>query len=381
GEARIGATPSSDLSWTRLPEPKVGGYDIEPDGREDVKVENRWFSLVIDGHHGDIRKLVDRRTGVDVFSGHAAAPIVVDDPTDTWSHGVFSFHEERGRFGAARVRVVEEGPVRIVVRARSSFGSSTLLQDFILYREIPRITVRAVVDWHEKLSLLKISFPVGVQKPAATYEIPYGHIQRPCNGEEEPGQNWVDVSGEASVGGRPTSYGLSVLNDCTYSFDVRGGDLRLTILRSPVYAHHTPTVLEENGDYVYMDQGRHAFSYELVPHTGSWQDGETVRSAQVLNAPLVALVEHAHAGDLPAAASHIQVDAPNVIATVLKQREDSRDLVLRCYESVGRATEATIDLPLLKRKIPVSLKPCEIKTFVIPREPSKPVAPTDFLED
>ncbi len=212
---------------------------------------------------------------------------------------MFSFHEERGRFGAARVRVVEEGPVRIVVRARSSFGSSTLLQDFILYRDIPRITVRAVVDWHEKLSLLKISFPVNVQKPAATYEIPYGHIQRPCNGEEEPGQNWVDVSGEASAGGKPTSYGLSVLNDCTYSFDVRGGDLRLTILRSPVYAHHTPTVLEENGDYVYMDQGRHVFSYELVPHAGSWQDGETVGSAQVLNAPLFALVEHVHAGDLP----------------------------------------------------------------------------------
>ena len=43
--------------------------------------------------------------------------------------------------------------------------------------------------------MLKISFPVNITDPVATYEIPYGYIERPVNGEEEPGQQWLDIFG------------------------------------------------------------------------------------------------------------------------------------------------------------------------------------------
>jgi alpha-mannosidase len=64
----------------------------------------------------------------------------------------------------------------------------------------------------------------------ATYEIPYGQIERPTNGEEEPGQSWVDLSGVAR--GVEIPYGVSILNDGKYSFDISGRTMRLTVLRS-----------------------------------------------------------------------------------------------------------------------------------------------------
>ncbi len=372
---------SDGLSWRKMPASVRAGYATQPDGRDDLVIENRWFRMEIDGRRGDIVGLRDKRNGVDVFSSPAAVPIVIDDPSDTWSHGVFSFDTERGRFDDAHVRVVEEGPVRIVVRARSSYGDSTLLQDFTLYRDLPRISVRAVVDWHEKLSMLKLSFPVNVGNPVATCEIPYGSIERATNGEEEPGQRWIDVTGAAIGAGNGRDYGLSILNDSLYSYSVRGYDMRLTVLRSPVYAHHTPTALVPGEDYMYMDQGIHSFAYELLPHAGPWQDADTVRNALLLNAPPLALVEHVHEGPLSPAAELVRVSAPNVIVSAMKMREDGDDIIVRCHESAGRAVEALLEMPFLHRTIPFSIGPWEIKTWIVSRDVARPVKETSFLED
>ena len=121
-------------------------------------------------------------------------------------------------------------------------GTRQLAQEFTLYRGLDVIEVRVTVDWHEQFKALALSFPVDLRFFKATYEIPYGQIERPADGEEEPGQSWIDLSGEARAAGVP--YGLSLLNDGKYSFSVTDRDMRMTVLRSPIYAHHDPTVPE-----------------------------------------------------------------------------------------------------------------------------------------
>ena len=113
-------------------------------------------------------------------------------------------------------------------------------------------------DWHEQLKLLKLRYPTSVAAETATFETPYGHLERPASGDEEPGQSWVDVSGD----GR----GLAVANDAKAGYDVRGGDIGISAVRSPVWAWHDPRELEEGGDFDYMDQGRQTFTVRLVPH-------------------------------------------------------------------------------------------------------------------
>lgn len=183
--------------------------------------------------------------------------------------------------------------------------------------------------------------------------MPYGHIERPANGDEEPGQAWVNVSGDGA--------GLSVLNDAKYGFDVRGGDIGVSAVRSPVWAWHEPRELEPDGDFEYMDQGRQDFTVRLVPHTGDWREAGVVRLAAELNQPPFALLESFHPGDLPQGASYASDGGGSVVLTVVKGAEDGDGVIVRAYESEGRAASATIRV--LDRELETAFGPHEIKTF------------------
>jgi alpha-mannosidase len=254
-----------------------------------------------------------------------------------------------------------------------------LVQEFAMYPDQGQIDVSVMVDWHEQLKMLKLRFPVNVKFMKITHEIPYGHTERFANGEEEPGQSWVDVSGVSRD--REIPYGFSLLNDGKYSLDVNVRDIGLTVLRSPAYAHHIPAVLEPDGHYPYIDQGIQRFRYTLFPHPGSWETAGTARRAAELNQPAFAMFATFHAdGTLPQSDSFIAVEPESVMATVLKQAEDGDGFVLRAFETSGAATRATIRLPKLGRLIEADFGANEITTFLIPRGAAQEVTETNLLE-
>jgi alpha-mannosidase len=344
----------------------------------DHLLQSQRFSLEFDPQTGWITSLCDFKYNVEVFSGPAARPVVIDDPHDTWGHAVFRWDQVIGEFGEAQIKLLEHGPVKSVMRVTSHYGASTLIQDFIMYPGLDQIDVQLTVDWREQHKMLKLRFPVNLQDAAATFEIPYGQIERPANGDEEPFQSWVDLSG--MVQDRP--YGFSLLNDGKYSLDVNGTDIGLTVLRSPVYAHHIPHELQPERDYPYMDQGIQHFQYTLYPHTGSWQQAGTVRRSAGLNQPPLAFFTTYHPqGTLPQSDSFIAVTSENIMVSVLKQAEGVHDLILRAYETSGLPANGAIQLPKWGRTIETAFKPGEIKTFRIPRNPSQPVRETNLLED
>jgi alpha-mannosidase len=205
-----------------------------------------------------------------------------------------------------------------------------------------------------------------------TCEAPYGFVERAADGSEQPGQSWIDLSGGDA--------GLALLNDGKYSFDVAGGDLAMTVLRSPIYAHHDPLVPSEDGVYRYVDHGPHDFAYALAAHAGSWRATHVPRRAAELNLPAVPLVETYHPGPLALCGSAASIDAPSVALSALKRAEDGDDLVVRCVETHGVAAEARIQLAAWDRVIEARFAPLEIKTFRVPRDPSSPVREVDLLE-
>jgi alpha-mannosidase len=342
-------------------------------------LENDRFRLEFDSAAGCIASLRDKRENVEVFSGLAAFAVVLDDPADTWGHNVFKWDKVEGTFQAESVRLVEHGPVKSVVRVTSRYSSSRLVQDFAMYPDREQIDVSVTVDWHEQLKMLKLRFPVNVKFMKVTYEIPYGHTERFANGEEEPGQSWVDVSGVSRD--REIPYGFSLLNDGKYSLDVNVRDIGLTVLRSPAYAHHIPATLEPDGNYPFIDQGIQRFRYTLFPHTGSWENAGTVRRAAELNQPPVVLFATFHPeGSLPLSDSFLTVEPENVMVTVLKQAEDGDGMVLRAFETSGSAAHASIRLPKLGRIIEADFGANEIKTFLIPQDASRASIETNLLE-
>jgi alpha-mannosidase len=262
------------------------------------------------------------------------------------------------------------------MRVVSAYGNSRLVQDFTLYHELDQIDVAVTVDWHERYKMLKLRFPVNVHFMKATYEIPYGHIERFANGEEEPGQSWIDLSG--TIRGVDELYGLSILNDGKYSFDVNVRDIGMTVLRSPIYAHHMPLEPDLDGHYSFIDQGIQRFRYTLLPHPNSWEHAGTVRRALELNQPPIALQATFHPGELPPRASYASVDAENIVVTAIKQWEDGDDLIVRAYETSKMQAHACIQV--LGRIIEADFAPCEIKTFRVPLDESQPVVEVNLLE-
>jgi len=356
-------------------------YTIHPGGAADGRLatasttlENEHVLVEIDPASGTIARLVHKASGEDVAApaGRRAHAVVVEDVSDTWGHGVTAYDDVAGEFECVSVRVLERGPVRAAIRVESRYGESRLREDHVLSADGRHVDVHVVLDWHERLKLLKLRYPTSIESPRATAETPYGHLEREPNGHEEPGQSWVDVSG----GGR----GLAVLNDAKHGFDMRGGDIGISAVRSPVWAWHDPRELEPGGDFEYMDQGLQQFRIRLVPHAGDWRAAGVVRLAAELEQPAVALLESYHRGTLGPAASYVADGGGGVVVTVLKGAEDGDGFVLRAYESSGRAADAVIDVPLLGRSIEAPFGPSEIKTFRLPRDPAEPVVELDLLE-
>src|SRR5581483_2875445 len=156
-------------------------------------------------------------------------------------------------------------------QVKHHFQNSAFVQDIIMYSGVARVDVNMQADWHEKHILLKVAFPVSVHSKMATFEIPFGSIERPTtrNTSEEqaqfevPALHWADLS--------DTQHGLSVLNDCKYGYDAKGNVLRLSLLRSPAWPDP------------HADEGHHEFTYSLYPHRGTWRQAETVRRGYELN--------------------------------------------------------------------------------------------------
>jgi alpha-mannosidase len=347
---------------------RKGSVAGEPLTATDTTLENSHLRLELDPSTGHIRSLVLKSRGVDLAAPAAKHAVVIQDLSDTWGHNVDSYDTEIGEFACDSVMLLETGPVRAMLRVESRYGSSTLREDYVLAADVPYVDVRVAIDWHEQLKLLKLRYPTSVDPERATYETPYGHLERATSGHEEPGQSWVDVAG----GDR----GLAVMNDAKYGYDVRGGDIGISAVRSPVWAWHDPRELEEGGDFEYMDQGRQTFLVRLVPHAGDWREAGVVRRAAELNQPAFALIETFHDGPLPQHASFAADGEGDVVVTVVKGAEEGEGVVARAYESSGRDARATITV--LDRTFDAQFGAHEIKTFFLPRD-GEPVE-VDLLE-
>jgi len=334
---------------------------------EGATLENDHVLLEVDQVSGRIARLVHKASGADLADPGSPHAVVVNDLSDTWGHEVTSYEDVIGEFACCSAAVVETGPVRTVLRVESSYGRSRLREDYILAAAGSHVDVTVTLDWHEQQKLLKLRYPTGIGDARATFETPYGHIERPADGHEDPGQTWVDVSGN----GR----GLTVVNDAKSGYDVRGADIGISAVRSPVWAWHDPRELDPEGDFEYMDQGRQQFHVRLVPHAGDWRDAGIPRLAAELSQPAWAMLESFHDGDLPSERSFVEASA---FVSVVKLAEDGDDIVVRAVETTGRATTATVTV--LGRRIELAFRPGEIKTVLVPREPTQPVRETNLLE-
>lgn len=343
-----------------------------------ASLENRFYALSFDPQEGNLVRLFDKLHGVEVLRGPACSLLVLEDPGDTWGHDIPSWRNEIGRFASATVHSPEGGPAQVTLRIDTKWRNSTARQEFTLHRDNPRIDVVLHMDWHEKHELVKLSVPLAVERGTLTFDAPYSTIVREARGLEEPGQAWIDLSGFATTTEhRAIPYGVSLLNDGKFGFDCLESDMRMSLLRSPIYCFHNPARREPDREYLYIDQGAQTIRYALLPHTASWREAGTVREAQALNNPFVSVFQYPHPGSWGASRSLLSVDPPNVTVSVLKGAEGGAALVLRLFETHGTPCEATVTL-VGKPRLKTRMGAWELKTLRLERDGE--VREVDLLE-
>ena len=70
-------------------------------------------------------------------------------------------------------------------------------------------------------------------------------------------------------------YGVALLNDCKYGYEVNEQRMIITLLKAPM-----------NPD-PQSDRGDHYFTYSLYPHAGNWKVADTLQMGLEMNNPAV----------------------------------------------------------------------------------------------
>lgn len=347
----------------------IGGVRVAA-GAWGAELANDLLALRLDPATGTIVSCIDQRTGLELAGPRGwNVGEVVEDRSDTWSHGVRGYGEALGTFGNARIRVGDSGPLQASLLVERSYGASTWQQQIILRVGESAVTVRNWLLWLEPWRLVKLACDVNTPAPISTHDAPFGSIVRPCDGQEFPTHMWLDVSGPCATPGaqagrsahQAPAVGLALLNDGKYGCDVSGSRLRLTILRCVPYAYHEPHPFGARQRYDWVDLGSQSFTVVLRPHVGDWRESDTVLRARALNQPPLLVTMHAHPGDLPRRAGLAALDHSGVELAACKPAEDGEGFTVRLVELHGRECSTTFNW--LGQAIPVTLTPHEVVTL------------------
>ncbi|MNH81120.1 alpha-mannosidase [compost metagenome] len=225
------------------------------------------------------------------------------------------------------------GTVKDVLRFRWKIHQSEIRQDIIFYHHDRRIDFRTQVSWNEAHKLLKVGFPIDVVTDKATYEIPFGSLERPTHRNTSWEQAQYEVCGHRFADISEHGYGVSLLNDCKYGYDIQGSRVRLSLLRAPKWPD------------VEADLGEHEFTYSLYPHEGDFRSAHTLRQAAELNHDVPLQQTSRHAGALPATGSFIGLESRHVVLDTVKPAEDGQGIILRFYESSGGRETVKLNWP------------------------------------
>jgi alpha-mannosidase len=317
-----------------------GGHPVATDVKvQGLTLENDKLRVTVDQTTGCITSLYDKAAQAETLAPSACGnelQAFKDTPKDydAWNIDPGTLDQPPTLLHSVdSVSVVEHTPLRAVIRVSRTWSKSHFVQDITLTAGSDQVVVDNNIDWHETHVLLKAAFPLAASSPKATYEIPYGTIERPTARDnswekarfEVPALRWADLGN--------TERGFSLINESKYGYDAAGNVLRLSLLRSPTWPDPD------------ADRGEHKFRYALYPHAGTWQQAMSVRHGYEFNYPLIATQVEAHTGTLPASHSFVSVKGDDVVLTALKKAEDSDGLVVHLYEWAGKDGEIELTVP------------------------------------
>ena len=340
------------LFLAKVPSVGYGVYDVQSQpaaSSSTLKVtesslENQRYRITLNSD-GDVASIFDKRLNRELLDAPMRLAIKTDTPAQ-WPAWNMDWADQQKPprthvGGAAKIRVVENGPVRVAVEVVRETEGSKFQQTVRLSAGDAgnRIEISNVIDWRTHGANLKATFPLTAANPTATYNWDIGTVERGNNDErkfEVPSHQWFDLTD------RTRAFGVTILSDCKYGSDKPDDKtLRLTLLRTPGIGPRAGYA-----DQSTQDWGRHEFVYGLAAHSGDYRRDQTDWHAQRLNQPLIAFHSSKHPGRLGKTFSILGINTNRVRVLALKSAENSDEVIVRIVELDGRsAPDVRITFP------------------------------------
>lgn len=293
-------------------------------------IETPFYSISLNSY-GQITRLFDKTEGREVLAAGERGNVLQmfeDKPldNDAWDIDIFYQQKMREVTDLTSFEVTQCGPLRMVIHMEWKYMNTTIAQDMILYSEDRRIDFKTDVDFQERQQLLKAAFTVDIRSTFATYDIQYGNVRRANHWNTSWDQARFESVGHRFADMSERNYGVALMNDCKYGYDIKDNVMRISLLRSGLQPDHI------------QDVGRHEFTYALLPHTGDFVDGQVVKEAYALNNPMDVF----KGADKAPYDSFFTVDNDQVEIDAVKKSEDGKYLVVRFHDFAGAKQKVTV---------------------------------------
>ena len=220
-------------------------------------------------------------------------------------------------------------------KLQRQFRNSIIEQYICLYEEKEGIYFETTADWQEEHILLKAEFPVAITANTATFDIQFGNIERSTLYNTPWEKAAFEVCGHKYADYSQQDYGVALMNDCKYGYDIHGNTMSLSLIKCATDPNKN------------ADKGKHVFTYALYPHRGGLRESKTIQLSYVLNNPLKGIKSYARKGEH--SMSFARLDKENVILETIKKSEKGDGLILRLYESFGVETQINLHVEKVSR--------------------------------
>ncbi|HBF38107.1 MAG TPA: hypothetical protein DDW50_12385 [Firmicutes bacterium] len=357
--------------------PSQTGDGLLFESPEEYWLENRILKVLLSKSTGNIVSILDKENQREILNGQGNYFELfseVHDFYDAWNINEQTLKNPQIMNTVSAFNILENGPLLATVEIVRNFGQSQIRQVISFTAETRRIDFETEISWAETEKLLKVAFDLDVYATKATYDIAYGNIERSTRNNTSWEQAQYEVSAHKWADLSENDFGVALLNDCKYGYDIKNNKMRLTLLKAPRYPDKT------------CDMGTHHFRYALLIHSGGWRAARVDREGYCFNDPLlITYMDKNSQPGIKTCDSFVQLHGDGVFLETLKHCEDnSGDLLIRIYENHGSLRKIAIELkklsaakvfecdmlenklweiPFSNEVIKTTLKPYEIKTL------------------
>ena len=258
---------------------------------------------------------------------------------DAWDIDHYSRLSANAVAGKLALELVEQGPVRAVLAAKTTIGSSPATISYILEAGARHLQIEVDIVWQEQHRMLKFQVATGYLGRWARFGTPFGSIQRPqlpgIQSDEAmwevPGSRWAVVTDEDGAG-------LALLTEAKYGFSCREGRLGLTLLRSPNFPDRGDGGGASDN---FTDRGQHRMRFAIGEHRAVSEPtaASTAVACDVLFTPAV-VVEGGALNQAPFDFEDLGTLAPSWVLPA----SDGNGYIIRLHETNGSAGSAVLHL-------------------------------------